>query len=89
MEPVFLAEILATKETLGSVYTYERHLQLLNKISTLSQRRCHILSEDYKAGSSVMMVIKAYLPVVESFGFLEELKLQSGGAAFANCIFDR
>jgi elongation factor 2 len=35
-----------------------------------------------------MFVVKAYLPVNESFGFTADLRSQTGGQAFPQCIFD-
>lgn len=35
-----------------------------------------------------MFTVKAYLPVNESFGFNGELRSQTGGQAFPQCVFD-
>ena len=35
-----------------------------------------------------MVVVKAYLPVAESFGFTEHLRTTTGGRAFPQCVFD-
>merc|ERR1712066_587069 len=35
-----------------------------------------------------MFVVKAYLPVNESFGFTADLRSQTGGQAFPQCVFD-
>jgi elongation factor 2 len=35
-----------------------------------------------------MFVIKAYLPVNESFGFTADLRANTGGQAFPQCVFD-
>jgi elongation factor 2 len=35
-----------------------------------------------------MFVVKAYLPVNESFGFTADLRQQTGGQAFPQCVFD-
>lgn len=36
----------------------------------------------------VQMSLKAYLPVMESFGFTEDLRGQTAGKAFPQCVFD-
>lgn len=35
-----------------------------------------------------MYTVKAYLPVMESFGFNEDLRSQTKGQAFAQSVFD-
>lgn len=35
-----------------------------------------------------MFVVKAYLPVNESFGFTAALRQNTGGQAFPQCVFD-
>jgi elongation factor 2 len=35
-----------------------------------------------------MFVVKAYLPVNESFGFTADLRANTGGQAFPQCVFD-
>ncbi|XP_011408854.2 PREDICTED: elongation factor 2-like [Amphimedon queenslandica] len=35
-----------------------------------------------------MFVVKAYLPVNESFGFTGNLRGSAGGQAFPQCVFD-
>lgn len=35
-----------------------------------------------------MFVVKAYLPVNESLGFTADLRSNTGGQAFPQCIFD-
>lgn len=34
------------------------------------------------------MQLKAYLPVMESFGFTADLRSHTGGKAFPQCVFD-
>jgi len=34
------------------------------------------------------MIVKAYLPVAESFGFTQHLRSNTSGRAFPQCIFD-
>ncbi|MCP4294053.1 MAG: hypothetical protein GY786_00400 [Proteobacteria bacterium] len=35
-----------------------------------------------------LMIMKAFLPVSESFGFTAYLRQKTGGKAFPNCVFD-
>lgn len=35
-----------------------------------------------------MFMVKAYLPVNESFGFTADLRSNTGGQAFPQCVFD-
>ncbi len=35
-----------------------------------------------------MFTVKAYLPVMESFGFTEALRSATQGQAFPQCVFD-
>lgn len=35
-----------------------------------------------------MFTVRAYLPVNESFGFTADLRSNTGGQAFPQCIFD-
>lgn len=36
----------------------------------------------------IQMQLKAYLPVMESFGFTADLRSHTGGKAFPQCVFD-
>eukprot|EP00126_Sphaerothecum_destruens_P001570 Sdes_comp14985_c0_seq1m3720 len=75
MEPVFLAEISCPELAIGGIY------------GVLNRRRGHVFAEDRVAGTP-MYVIKAYLPVNESFGFTADLRSNTGGQAFPQCVFD-
>jgi len=69
VEPLFLCEIAASSAVLGSVY------------QVLAKRRGRIRSEELREGTDIFN-IQSYLPVVESFGFADDLrKKTSGGAA--------
>mmetsp|Transcript_22523 Transcript_22523/g.19501 ORF Transcript_22523/g.19501 Transcript_22523/m.19501 type:complete len:784 (-) Transcript_22523:266-2617(-) len=74
VEPIFEATITAPFDAMGGVY------QCLNK------RRGQILEEENLQGTP-MNVVKAYLPVSESFGFTEHLRSLTGGSAFPQCVF--
>ena len=53
----------------------------------LTRRRGHVFEENRVAGTP-MYVVKAYLPVNESFGFTADLRSNTGGQAFPQCVFD-
>jgi len=75
MEPVYLVEIQCPDIAMGGVY------------STMNKRRGHVISEEQRPGTPLMNV-KAYLPVMESFGFTADLRSQTSGQAFPQCVFD-
>jgi len=75
MEPVYLVEIQCPEGAMGGIY------------STLNRRRGHVFSEEQKIGTPLYMV-KAYLPVNASFGFTADLRSQTSGQAFPQCVFD-
>merc|ERR1711876_24096 len=53
----------------------------------LNRRRGHVFEEAQTPGTP-MFVVKAYLPVNESFGFTADLRSNTGGQAFPQCVFD-
>eukprot|EP01111_Echinosteliopsis_oligospora_P009066 TRINITY_DN258_c0_g1_i1.p1 TRINITY_DN258_c0_g1~~TRINITY_DN258_c0_g1_i1.p1 ORF type:complete len:841 (+),score=236.13 TRINITY_DN258_c0_g1_i1:133-2655(+) len=75
VEPVFLAEIQCPEHATGGIY------------SVLTRRRGHVISEERRAGTP-MFTVKAYLPVLESFGFTAALREATQGQAFPQCVFD-
>jgi len=75
MEPVYLVEIQCPENAMGGIY------------STLNRRRGHVFAEEQKMGTPLYMV-KAYLPVMESFGFTADLRSHTSGQAFPQCVFD-
>eukprot|EP00180_Rhodochaete_pulchella_P001615 Plantae.Rhodophyta-Rhodochaete_pulchella.ctg245.p1 GENE.Plantae.Rhodophyta-Rhodochaete_pulchella.ctg245~~Plantae.Rhodophyta-Rhodochaete_pulchella.ctg245.p1 ORF type:complete len:160 (+),score=31.25 Plantae.Rhodophyta-Rhodochaete_pulchella.ctg245:51-482(+) len=74
MEAMLGLEIEATSEALGSLH------------SVISKRRGRATSEDLKEGSS-LFTINALLPVTESFGFAETLRMQTSGGAQPQMTF--
>lgn len=74
-EPIFMCEITAPSNVMGGVY------------NTLSQRRGEII-EEVKLEGSPLHVLKAYLPVAESFGFASVLRENTQGMAFPQNFFD-
>merc|ERR1711936_1396284 len=75
MEPVYLVEIQCPENAVGGIY------------GVLNRRRGHVFEEAQPPGTP-MFVVKAYLPVNESFGFTADLRSQTGGQAFPQCVFD-
>merc|ERR1712146_266069 len=55
--------------------------------SVLNQRRGQVISEEQRPGTPLYKV-EAHLPVLESFGFTEKLRAETGGQAFPQCVFD-
>jgi elongation factor 2 len=74
-EPVYLVEIQCPENAIGGIY------------SCLNKRRGHVISEEQRPGTPLYNV-KAYLPVLESFGFTADLRSQTSGQAFPQCVFD-
>uniref|UniRef100_A0A7N8X9J0 Elongation factor 2-like n=1 Tax=Mastacembelus armatus TaxID=205130 RepID=A0A7N8X9J0_9TELE len=75
MEPIYLVEIQCPEVAMGGIY------------GVLTRRRGHVFEEASVVGTP-MRVIKAYLPVMESFGFTADLRSNTGGQAFPQCVFD-
>ncbi|KAJ3090166.1 Elongation factor 2 [Quaeritorhiza haematococci] len=75
MEPVYLVEIQCPENAMGGIY------------GVLNRRRGHVFAEEQRQGTPLYNV-KAYLPVMESFGFTEDLRASTGGQAFPQCVFD-
>lgn len=75
MEPVFLVEIQVPESAMGGVY------------GVLTRRRGHVFGEEQRPGTP-LFTIKAYLPVMESFGFNAALREGTGGQAFPQLVFD-
>jgi elongation factor 2 len=75
LEPVFLVEIQVPESAMGGVY------------GVLTRRRGHVFSEEQRPGTP-LFTIKAYLPVMESFGFNADLRSHTSGQAFPQSVFD-
>ncbi|KAI4390182.1 hypothetical protein MLD38_002319 [Melastoma candidum] len=73
VEPVYLVEIQAPVQALGGIY------------SVLNQKRGHVFEEMLKPGT-LLYTIKAYLPVIESFGFSSSLRAATSGQALNQCF---
>lgn len=74
-EPIFLVEIQTPDDAVGGIY------------GCLAQRRGIVIGEEPIAGTPLVLV-KAYLPVAESFGFTQALRAATSGRAFPQCVFD-
>lgn len=74
-EPVYLCEIQCPEHAMGGIY------------GVLTRRRGHVF-EEYQRPGTPLYTIKAYLPVMESFGFTADLRSNTGGQAFPQCVFD-
>jgi len=75
LEPVYLVEIQCPEHAMGGIY------------GVLNKRRGHVFGEEQRPGTP-LYTIKAYLPVMESFGFTADLRSHTGGQAFPQCVFD-
>ncbi|KAF0984832.1 hypothetical protein FDP41_000731 [Naegleria fowleri] len=74
VEAMYHCEIQASNESVGSV------------CDVLRRRRAKIYSDDMEEGSN-LFIIQCYLPVAESFGFAEELRTKTSGAAQPQIAF--
>eukprot|EP00296_Roombia_truncata_P007524 JP445962.1.p1 GENE.JP445962.1~~JP445962.1.p1 ORF type:complete len:857 (-),score=382.02 JP445962.1:322-2844(-) len=74
MEPVYLVEIQCPEQAMGGIY------------GVLNRRRGHVFEENQRPGTPIYN-IKAYLPVMESFGFTADLRSHTGGQAFPQSVF--
>ena len=55
--------------------------------SVLNQKRGHVFEEQQRVGTPIFN-LKAYLPVIESFGFTTDLRAATSGQAFPQSVFD-
>merc|ERR1711881_495666 len=74
-EPVFLVNITAPESALGGIY------------SCLNKKRGHVFAEDNRPGTPIYN-LNAYLPVLESCGFVADLRAATSCQAFPQCVFD-
>lgn len=75
MEPVYYVEIQAPADCVAPIYT------------VLSRRRGHVTQDEPKPGTP-LYTVKAYIPVIESFGFETDLRAHTQGQAFCVSVFD-
>ncbi|CAJ0962944.1 unnamed protein product, partial [Mesorhabditis belari] len=74
MEPYYLVEVVAPADCVSSVYT------------VLAKRRGHVF-KDAPISGSPMYTMKAYIPVMDSFGFETDLRTHTQGQAFCLTAF--
>ncbi|XP_062295656.1 elongation factor-like GTPase 1 [Scomber scombrus] len=74
MAAMYTCEIMASAEVLGRVY------------GVLGKREGQVLHEEMKEGTD-MFLIKAVLPVAESFGFADEIRKRTSGLASPQLVF--
>jgi len=75
MEPVYYCEIQAPADCVSAIYT------------VLARRRGHVTQDLAKPGSP-LYTIKAFIPVIDSFGFETDLRSHTQGQAFCLSVFD-
>jgi len=75
LEPVYLCEIQCPEGAMGGIY------------GVMNRRRGVVFAEERVEGTPIY-VIKSYLPVNESFGFTADLRSNTGGQAFPQCVFN-
>lgn len=75
LEPVYLCEIQCPEGAMGGIY------------GVMNRRRGVVFAEERVEGTP-MYIIKCHLPVNESFGFTADLRSNTGGQAFPQCVFD-
>ena len=75
MEPIYRVEITTPASCMSAIY------------NILTRRRGHVISENAKPGTPIYLV-KAQLPVIESWGFETDLRYHSQGQCFCQSIFD-
>jgi len=75
MEPVYLVEIQCPGTAIGGIY------------GVLNRRRGQVIADEDR-GMGPLKVVKAHLPVNESFGFTADLRSNTSGQAFPQCVFD-
>jgi len=76
LEPLYLCDITVPNDKVSGVYT------------TLQSRRGRICPDAEDGSTGGLSKVKAYLPVLESFGFTQLLRQNTGGKAFPQMIFD-
>eukprot|EP00887_Chlorella_sp_A99_P003294 scaffold9.g3294.t1 len=75
MEPVYYVEIQTPADCISAIY------------NVLAKRRGHVTADAPRPGTPIFLV-KAFLPVMESFGFETDLRYHTQGQAFCLSVFD-
>lgn len=74
MEPYYFVECHSPADCVPAVYT------------VLAKRRGHVI-QDTPISGSPLYEIKAYIPVIDSFGFETDLRMHTQGQAFCQTVF--
>eukprot|EP00178_Gracilaria_changii_P009331 TRINITY_DN2733_c0_g1_i1.p1 TRINITY_DN2733_c0_g1~~TRINITY_DN2733_c0_g1_i1.p1 ORF type:complete len:267 (+),score=39.13 TRINITY_DN2733_c0_g1_i1:349-1149(+) len=74
-EPIFQVEVTCPNTVTGAIY------------EVMMARRGNV-EEEVEVEGTPLVIMKAFLPVSESFGFTAFLREKTGGKAFPNCVFD-
>lgn len=75
MEPVYYVEIQSPADCIPVIY------------AVLAKRRGHVTADVPKPGTPIF-IVQAFLPVMESFGFETDIRVQTQGQAFCCSTFD-
>jgi len=76
LEPLYLCDIQCPNDKVSGVY------------NTLQARRGRICPDAEDQSTGGIAKVRAFLPVLESFGFTQLLRQNTGGKAFPQMIFD-
>lgn len=76
MEPVYGISMLGPTDSVSTLY------------NLLSRRRGHVLMDNPVAGTPLTRV-DGLIPVIDSFGFETDMRMQTKGQATVNLVFDR
>lgn len=69
------------------MYIHQTTAEVLGKVySVITRRRGRIVAEDLKEGTP-FFTVRSLLPVAESFGFADEIRSKTSGAASPQLIF--
>jgi 116 kDa U5 small nuclear ribonucleoprotein component len=75
MEPLYAVSVTCPEDSASEVY------------NTLARRRGHVLSDGPVAGTPLYRV-DGLIPVIDSFGFETQLRIQTKGSAMVSMVFD-
>jgi len=76
MEPMYSMSMTGPQDSVSTVY------------NILARRRGHVLSDGPIAGTPLYRV-SGLIPVIDSFGFETDLRIQTPGQAMVSLVFDR
>jgi elongation factor 2 len=74
MEPIFTVDITVPREYVSKIY------------NVMTKRR-GLVKTITPESNNVIMIVDANLPVANSFGFIDELREETSGTAFASMMF--